>query len=177
MEAFRRLAESFREVPGGIAPESSGDDLGEADANSGDGFTWEIPAGWLPEPRRPMRTVTFKLPGEDTECYVVVLGGDGGGLAANINRWCDQMGRPHLDADDMAALTRIPMLGGEGTVVSIEGSYEGMSGESVEAATMLGAVCLLPGRSVFVKLIGPTASVEPQREAFLEFCKSMKEAR
>jgi hypothetical protein len=177
LDAFLRLARSFREEGGALAPDNPADGSGEQDPVGGDGFTWEVPRGWLPEPRRPMRTVTFKLPGPDTECYVVVLGGDGGGLAANVNRWRGQMGQPDLASDGLAALTRIPMLGGEGTVVSIDGGYEGMSGESLEAATMLGAVCLLPGRSVFVKMIGPTANVEREHEAFLEFCKSMKEAR
>ena len=67
------------------------------------------------------------------------------------------------------------MLSNEGIVVAIDGNFAGMSGESVEAATLLGAVCLLPGRSVFVKMIGPTEVIEQERAAFLEFCKSMEE--
>ena len=144
---------------------------------SGDGMEWEIPEGWSPQPQRPMRTITFAVGGGTSECYVSVLGGEGGGIAANINRWRDQMGQPDLDGDDLAALPRIPMLAGEGIVVSIDGNYEGMSGDTVESATLLGAVRLLPGRSVFVKMIGPTDNVREEHEAFLEFCKSMRETR
>jgi len=39
---------------------------------------------------------------------------------------------------------------------------------------MIGALGQIPGRSVFVKMIGPAQLVLAQRGAFLEFCNSLE---
>lgn len=130
-------------------------------------LAWAPPAGWTEGPEKAMREVTF-LAGEkrEVECYVTALGGDGGGLAANLNRWRSQMGRPDLTAAEIGALPKITMLGTEASLVEIERDGGG--------DVVIGAVCLRPDRSVFVKMLGPKSSVEAQRSAFVEFCKSIR---
>jgi len=110
----------------------------------------------------------------EAECYVTLLGGAGGGVVANINRWRDQMGAEVLSEAQIAALPRIPFLGGEAVLVEIPGAYVGMGDADVPAALLLGAVCMLEDASVFVKMTGPRATVEAEREAFQEFCGSME---
>lgn len=152
---------------------------GAGGAGGGSGMlTWTEPKGWRRGPDRPMREVTFQI-GDDqeTECYVVVLGGTGGGVEANINRWRDQMGTSALPESMIDALPRFPFLGHDGVLVEIPGSYTGMGDADVPDALMLGAVCMLPQASVFVKMVGPRDTVEGEREAFLEFCRSMELAR
>ena len=39
---------------------------------------------------------------------------------------------------------------------------------------LLGAVCILDGRSLFVKMTGPAAAVDGQKAAFTEFCRSLR---
>ena len=43
-----------------------------------------------------------------------------------------------------------------------------------EPEHLLGAVLLLPERSLFVKFTGPKALLERERAAFLEFCRSAR---
>lgn len=154
------------------APEAAG-------ANSRDGLVWESPAGWQRGPDRPMRTVTyFAGPGGEVECYVAVLGGDGGGLKSNLDRWRQQMGAAPLTAAELAALERIPSLGGDAVLIAIPGSYRGMSNEQVDDALMLGAMALesvggAPERAVFVKLIGPRNLAEAERASFRQFVASL----
>ncbi|NUP97149.1 MAG: hypothetical protein HUU28_13400, partial [Planctomycetaceae bacterium] len=42
------------------------------------------------------------------------------------------------------------------------------------ADALLGAVCILEGRSLFVKMTGPAAAVDGQKSAFTEFCRSLR---
>ncbi len=138
-------------------------------------FTWTAPAGWVQGPEKAMREVTFLAGAKsEVECYVTALTGDGGGLAANLNRWRQQLGREPLTDAEIAALPSVPMLGTHAALVEIQRA-DGESNASPSA--LIGAVCLQPERSVFVKLLGPTAAVEGQRDAFVEFCKSIRGAR
>jgi len=186
VDAFKGLAVSFHadhgDEPTGQQDPHAGLDMGAqasmGASSSGKGIQWENPGGWKIGAERPMRAVTFSI-GDDqaTECYVVVLAGEGGGVPANINRWCSQMGADDLTADAIAALPRVPMLGTEGILVEIPGAYTGMGDADVPEALLLGAVVMLPQSSVFVKMVGPKATVEANREAFDAFCKSMEVAR
>ena len=49
-----------------------------------------------------MRLVNLRPAGDPSaECSLVVLGGDGGGLTANVNRWGDQMGLGPLSEEEV----------------------------------------------------------------------------
>jgi hypothetical protein len=172
LAAFRGLAESFHEEEpqGGEAVASSGN------AEEGHGaLSWQAPPGWRAGPEKPMREATwFAGEGDAVECYVTLLGGEAGGVLANINRWCTQLGAPPLTEADVARLQRVPMAGTEGVLVRLErGAQPGV----VEAKELLeGVICMLDGRALFVKLAGPRAEVEAQHAALLAFCRSMKVA-
>ena len=56
----------------------------------------------------------------------------------------------------------------------LEGDYEGRSGKQIAGAQMLVATALLPSQAVFVKMIGPRAEVAANRQAFLDFCGSLR---
>lgn len=194
---FLALAASFHEDHsghdhGGDAPQSdphAGLPMDNSDPHAGlpmgnevvagsppGAMSWTAPEGWRQAAPRPMRDVTFNLgPDDATECYVAQLGGNAGGVFANINRWRGQMGQPALSSEEFGELERIDMLGGEGVLVEVSGSFSGMAGEKLEEATLLGAVCPLPGRVVFVKLIGPSETVAGVRDDFVTFCRSLGE--
>lgn len=133
----------------------------------------EAPEGWIAGRPRPMRNVTFDL-GQSTECYAMALGGTGGGLRPNLDRWRRQMGLAPLSDEELASLPRIPMFGKMAVMIRAEGSYTSMAGDSFPEAVMLGAVCALEDETVFVKLIGPRAEVLEQEEAFVPFCRSLR---
>lgn len=163
VDAFLELAASFRDA--GVAP-------GPGMA-SGAGLAWNAPASWRRAPDRPMREVTF-LVGDGGECYVALLGGTGGGAYANVNRWRGQLGEGELTRAEFDALERVAMLGAEAVIVEVTGTYRGMGDDLIEGAALLGAVCELPDRAVFVKLVGPQPVVTAARADFLAFCASME---
>jgi len=136
---------------------------------------WDAPPTWKRVEASPLRLVSFSLGRNgDTECYVTVLEGSGGGLAANVNRWRQQMAQPDLSAAEIAALPEIPMLGTRARLVRIRGDFTGMDGASKSGAMMLASVCELGDKSVFVKMIGPAGVVEAEEERFAAFCRSLR---
>jgi hypothetical protein len=139
-------------------------------------FEYVLPTGWEERPLRPMRDINLGIAGlEDTECFVSVIPGDGGGLPMNVNRWAAQMGAEDLSGAEIDALPRFEMLGAEGILVEISGHYTGMRGEAdVPGALLLGAIAFLDTQAVFVKFTGPEGVVDAERDAFMTFCESLR---
>lgn len=173
-DAFLSLAASFHEGHAAGGATASAVERGPG------GLAWTAPAAWNRAPDRAMREVTFELGGAEdgpaAECYVAILGGNGGGALANVNRWRSQLELAPLSEDDFEQLERIPMLGTEAVLVQADGTYRGMGDELVEEAGLLGAVCMLPDRAVFVKLVGPASTVRAARDDFVAFCRSLRRA-
>jgi hypothetical protein len=129
-------------------------------------FRYELPAGWSGRAPTELRAVNLQVgPDPADECTVTVLGGDGGGALANVNRWCGQIGaRPWTQAE-LDAAPRLDVLGAPAIVVLL--------GEAGAPRAMLGALARDGASSVFVKFSGARATVLAQREAFESFCKSL----
>lgn len=164
-----------------VGPAANPDITGSM-ARGPSGLVWQAPPGWRPQPDRAARVVTFHLGPESdegservTECYVTRLAGVAGGVQANIDRWCRQMGAPPLTPQEFEGLPRIGVLGVDAPVVEVDGSYTGMNGESVPEARLIGTVIPLAGSTLFVKLTGPREVVAGERDAFLSFCRSLRE--
>lgn len=194
-EHFLALAKSLRPGAGGDDPHA-GMDMGAAPAGGdphagiegapkigGDmssmampgaseqgGLKWKAPAGWKQAGDRPARVVSFN-PAEGVECYVTVLGGDGGGLRANLDRWRGQMGAGALSDTEFGELPHVKILGTDGRLIAIDGAGD------KQGMQMLGAVALVGGRSVFVKMTGPAAAVQKEREHFSAFAQSLEDAQ
>jgi carboxymethylenebutenolidase len=134
-----------------------------------------LPEGWTEqEGERPMRAATYSVPG-GLECAVFVLGGDGGGVRANLDRWRGQLGLAPLGDEELAALARLPVLGRDSVSVRFEGSFTGgMGGDPIDDAVMLAVVCEMPEEAVFVRLVGERGKVDAQRAAFESFCLSLR---
>lgn len=163
-------------APGSAAPAATPPAGPRAGLDAGR-LAWDLPRGWKAQkPRGMMRIMDFRVEGAaGTEGVLFQLAGDGGGVALNINRWRGQMGQPELAPEAIAALPRVRWLGRDAAWVEITGTYQGMSGERVEGALFVGVVCLLQADSLFFRLVGPKAEVEPQREALRSLLASMRE--
>lgn len=136
------------------------------------------PIGWTAAAPRATRVVTLRPPGtKETECVVSVLGGDGGGVSGNADRWRGQLGLGPMTPADFAALPRITLAGRDGVQLDLLGALDDpMTARKLPQARLLGAIALLDGRSLFVKLTGPEAEVdESVRNGFLELCASLSE--
>jgi hypothetical protein len=142
------------------------------------GISVQAPAGWTRDADRPTRVATLKPPGaKQSECAIIVLPGDAGGVPANLQRWRGQMGLSQLSLKEIESLPKVAMLGTEGVVVDWRGSFsDTMTARTIEQARFLAAIATLQGRTIFVKLTGPESEIDDQvRDAFLELCSSLKE--
>ncbi len=134
-------------------------------------FAWEVPAGWTEQPPTSMRLVNLQAGHPEAECYLTFLGGAGGGLVANVNRWRQQMALPALPDEAIEALPRREVLGKPGVLVELEGAFSGMGGPVREGWAMVGVILAASNGTLFVKMTGPAEVVAEQRprlEAFLE---------
>ncbi|MBX7258470.1 MAG: hypothetical protein K1Y02_19055 [Candidatus Hydrogenedentes bacterium] len=137
-------------------------------------YTWDVPEGWEKIPPTSTRIANFKI-GADTECYLTVLPGMGGGPEANVNRWRKQMSQADYTAEEFAALEKKTILEKEAIIASFDGTYVGMGGsENKSDYALLGAIFDDGGNAVFIKMVGPKATVDAEREHFNAFCQSLK---
>lgn len=149
-----------------------------APAAADSGFTWTVPAGWENKEPGMMRVANLGIAGQpDVECYLTELSGSAGGLDSNINRWQQQMNQPALTPEQIAALPKHPLLGGEATFVTIDGSYGGMSGAVVkENFRMYGLALMSEATSYFVKMTGPKDLLAAEEANFLAFAASLSKS-
>ena len=138
-------------------------------------LSWDTPDGWSEAPPAPMREINFTF-GENGECYVAQSQGS---LADNFNRWRKQMGQDPLPEEDIENLETVMVLGTPGYFGAIDGDYTSFGQtEAVKDYRMLGTIVPVPNTpaSLFIKLIGPSAEVENQEDAFRQFCQSLRPA-
>ncbi|MBI2923560.1 MAG: hypothetical protein HYY18_21100 [Planctomycetes bacterium] len=140
-------------------------------------LAWDVPEGWAELAPTQLRAANFSVPAmPGLECYVTVLPGGGGGLAANLNRWRKQMGLGPLADAELAALPRVKLLGADAHFLAMDGTYTGGNVEGGLPGYTMAAVALdRPGAAVFVKMIGPTAAVRAEIDRFKSFCASLRE--
>ena len=140
-------------------------------------YTWTAPEGWETVPATPMRKANFKI-AADTECYLTVLTGQAGGVQMNVERWRAQMGLGDatMKPEEVAALPKVLMAGKEGVLAEITGTFVSMKGDSKPNHMLLGAIAEMGGESVFVKMVGPEATVKANRVKFLAFCAGLQGA-
>lgn len=155
--------------PHGAAPATTHDDHDPA-------LKFTTPNGWKELAATSMRLANFQVAGDPrAECYLTLLGGDGGGMASNVNRWRAQMSLPAATASELDALPKSTFLGQEAAFVDLRGTWKGMSGaNSANDWRLLGLVLVEPGGSAFLKMTGPDTVLEKERDAFLELARSIR---
>jgi len=141
------------------------------------------PASWTAEaPSNNMRLAQFLTPGAEGsdpgEAIVFFFGsGQGGSVEANLQRWSSQVkdaaGSPVQPKIDKPKGTKFPT-----TVAEYNGTYTRTGGMGVPSTpkdnqTMIAAIMETPKGSLFLQLTGSAETVDAQREAFMEFVKSV----
>jgi hypothetical protein len=113
----------------------------------------------VPDPSQPKAEVT-----------VSVLGGDGGGVLANINRWRRQL---NLDPVEQATLWQVvrslAVPGRNGVLVDMSG--QNTNGQPTR---ILGAILPQQDQIWFYKMMGDPATVQQQTNAFVQFVQTAK---
>ena len=135
---------------------------------------WEVPAGWKEIPGGQFLVAKFTLTGDggaQAGVNVSMSAGDGGGLAANVNRWRGQLGQTPWSAADLQKQTKeIPVASGTATVIEMSGT----DARSGQAASLVGAMVMQPGQAWFYKLMGNAKVVESQKAVFTKFVQTVK---
>ena len=125
-----------------------------------------------------MRIATYKVTkadgdADDAELSITQVGGD---VASNIERWKGQFEGGPAPKTEERTVGDLKV-----TVVSVEGTYKGMSmpaagpGEPKKEWALLGAVVEWPGHgdSFFFKMTGPKKTIDGARGGFDELLGSL----
>ena len=135
--------------------------------------TWTKPAGWEEQAPSEMRQGSFLVHGPDgatADVSVTAFPGAAGGLESNLNRWRGQVGLPALNGDELQQAAR-PITADQVTGIQVDYSAPGGSKGS---SRILGAVFQTPEQAWFVKMTGPPACIEAQKETFTAFVQSLR---
>ena len=64
---------------------------------------WDAPTYWLPNEKSAMRSASYLVPSANgsADLSVIYLNGDGGGVAANVNRWRKQLNLVELSEKEI----------------------------------------------------------------------------
>jgi len=138
------------------------------------GPTWNVPTGWQEISGGQFLFAKFLIAGEGeakAAVNVSMSAGDGGGLAANLNRWRAQLGQgPWSEAELQKNVREIDTAGGKASYVEMSGT----DGATDKPATILGVKITRQGQTWYYKLMGDPKLVEAQRESFTQFVKEVK---
>jgi hypothetical protein len=138
-------------------------------------FAYKTPPGWreIP-PTSTFYVLSFVAVDKDkrADINVSVMPGDGGGLAANVNRWRAQVGLGALNAAEVNALRDIAIGTTKGKLVDATGATA-----PAQRNRVLGAILIHENDSLFFKMTGPKEFVEQQLPAFETFLKSIQFTR
>ena len=150
------------ELPSGhpdVSPMAAG--AGSA-SSEGNRPGWQVPLGWQEAPAGQFLVAKFIITGEggaQAAVNVSASAGDGGGLAANINRWRKQLGLDEMpEADVNKLVTPVAIAGGNAMFVDLSGT----DARSGQPARLVGAMVPQAGQAWFYKLMGNPVVVQAQ---------------
>lgn len=163
------------------APARSSSDILTSDGRLRVGsLSFQLPDGWTAEPASGMRYATLKVPGitgttssgmsagMPAGFSVMRLGGMGGGMQANINRWRTQLGLTEASGDQLLTGTEtIDAANTQITLVDLAGT----------SSRILGAIIPLKEEVWFIKLqVDSPASADPLKPQLKTMLQSARAA-
>jgi len=136
--------------------------------------TWQVPSGWQEVPGGQFLVAKFTISGSDgaqAAVNVSMSAGDGGGLAANVNRWRGQLGLGVLSDDELKKLLApIDTTVGKAMLIDMTGT----DARTSQKARLVGAIVPQGGQTWFYKLMGNEQVVEREKDAFAKFVQAVK---
>jgi hypothetical protein len=131
---------------------------------------FELPAGWREVPKLSVIALkSFEVEGTDGTKAAVTLTSAGGDAQSNVARWNSQIGgSPEQTSQALEKSEKLTVHGAPTEIVFLSGPEK--DSQAITAAM----IQWHPQSTLFVKLMGPAPVVESQREAFIEFTKSLK---
>ncbi len=153
-----------------------------------DQLEFAVPTAWIVEqPTSSMRKAQLRLPGDaagDAELVIYNFGTmpeAGGSVEANFDRWCDQFVQADGRESKEVATRRETQISGMAVhTIDISGRYVAAvrpgnpEKHDKPGQRMLGSVIISPNGKYFVKLLGPSATVEKHAARYEDFLSSLK---
>ncbi len=132
-------------------------------------FDCQIPEGWTAGPAGQFQQAVYEVRDGDRQ-VMISISAAGGDLAANVNRWRQQVQLPALDAGDLEKeLRQIKVDGHDGTYVEAIGPESAKTRE-----TILGVIVEADGRQWFLKLRGDAELAAREKPNFEKFVQSIR---
>jgi hypothetical protein len=134
---------------------------------------YQTPAGWKDVGASQFSLVNFRIPTPDGDAMVNVtpLSGMAGRDPIIVNMWRQQIGQPPLDDGAADASLKPVEIGGEqGKLFEVSGTQDG------KPLRIITAFVHRPDGSWFYKLQGTDGAVASQKDAFINFLKTVKVA-
>jgi hypothetical protein len=162
--------------------------VAKADAQmSGGELQLLVPADWPDTPiRSQMRLLQVALPASsggpgEGELTVFYFGPSAGTIQMNIDRWIGQFSQPDGSlSKDRAKIEEIDGNHHPLTIVDLSGTMaaSAMPGMTAEPERdgwrLLASIVKTPSGPWFIKAMGPEATIDSCRDAFIEMCKSAR---
>ena len=140
----------------------------EAPKTNSAGFSWKKPESWIPSSGSSMRLASFDIPYSEGsgDLSVIQLGGTGGSIEANVNRWRRQL---NLDSQSLFEIEKemIDYKGGLGDYKIIR-----IINEELDSA-FLCAILPAGNQTLFVKLSASPKGIREIETDFIPFCSSL----
>lgn len=133
---------------------------------------YTLPDGWAEKPATEFRVASFDVAGDGktADVSVVPLGATSGTDAANVNRWRGQIGLGPVDESQLKESAQAVQIAGKpAEFYDLAGAGSGGS----EAQRILGAILHTDDSTWYFKMMGETALVEKNKDAFLAFVRSV----
>jgi hypothetical protein len=147
---------------------------GGMNSSNNNNSIWTIPADWQQLPPSQFLLAEFSIAGTNgatAEVNVAELSGEGGGLAANVNRWRRQLGLPAADETEFSkSISTLDIPNSQATLVDLSGT----DFKTGKPTRLVGAIVPQNGQTWFYKLMGDETVVAQQKDAFIQFIQSAK---
>jgi len=132
-------------------------------------YKYTAPASWKQIAPTQFSELAFEVVEGKQRAVITVskLGGDGGGLLANVNRWRGQIGLRQIDN---AQLDKVAQ---DFTVGKDKGKLVDLQGDPPDPKRIVGVILPRGDRTYFFKMTGDASLVGNQRPAFDAFMKSV----
>ena len=132
-------------------------------------FTCQVPEGWQAAPANAIQLAAYQVRYGVRQVQISVSTA-GGSVAANINRWREQIQLPPADAGELEnSLHKVTIDGHDGVLVFLAGPEEAESRQA-----LFGAIVEARERQWFIKLRGDAELAGREKEHFEEFVQSIR---
>lgn len=146
------------------APDLAG--TASASPTASSGFGWQVPADWKEIAPGAMQNAKFTVPAQNgvtADVTVSIFPSSTGDTLTNVNRWRGQIGLEKIDEAGLAKIVQ-PLDPKNPQAILVDMENQGKR---------LIAVAMPRGKGwFFYKILGGSAAVAPQKEAFLSFVRS-----